>query len=95
MEKRFPCVAGTFYPAEKEKLKRMIEGFLNEVSLPKIKGKVFGILSPHAGYIYSGKVAAYSFKSIASRKIERVILIGVSHQEIFEGLSFQPNIMAF
>ena len=87
MEKRFPCVAGTFYPAEKEKLKRMIEGFLNEVSLPKIKGKIFGILSPHAGYIYSGKVAAYSFKSIASRKIERVILIGVSHQEIFEGLS--------
>ncbi len=87
MEKRFPCVAGTFYPAEKEKLKNIIEGFLNEISLPQIKGKIFGILSPHAGYIYSGKVAAYSFKSIALRKIERVILIGVSHQKIFEGIS--------
>ena len=87
MEKRFPCVAGTFYPAEKEKLKNIIEGFLNEISLPQIKGKIFGILSPHAGYIYSGKVAACSFKSIALRKIERVILIGVSHQKIFEGIS--------
>lgn len=87
MEKRFPCVAGTFYPAEKEKLKNIIEGFLNEISLPQIKGKIFGILSPHAGYIYSGKVAAYSFKSIALRKIERVILIGVSHQKIFKGIS--------
>ena len=87
MEKRFPCVAGTFYPAEKEKLKNITEGFLNEVSLPQIKGKIFGVLSPHAGYIYSGKVAAYSFKSIALRKIERIILIGVSHQKIFEGIS--------
>ena len=48
MEKRFPCVAGTFYPAEKEKLKNIIEGFLNEVSLPQIKAKFleFFLLMP-------------------------------------------------
>ena len=87
MRKRLPAVAGTFYPAQKKELEEMIKNFLDEVSLPQIKGEIFGILSPHAGYIYSGKVAAYSFKAISSKKIKRVILIGVSHQQLFEGLA--------
>jgi len=87
MKKRPPFVAGSFYPEEKETLKKMIEAFLEEVSLPQIKGKVFGVLAPHAGYIYSGKVAACSFKTVLNKSFERVILIGVSHQQIFEGLS--------
>jgi len=84
---RFPAVAGQFYPEEKRELEAMIESFLKEVKLPKIDGEIFGILVPHAGYIFSGAVAAYCYKAIEGKNYEIIVLIGDSHYEYFDGVS--------
>ncbi|HRZ87795.1 MAG TPA: AmmeMemoRadiSam system protein B, partial [bacterium] len=52
---RHPAVAGQFYPGDPKALRGQIQSFACN---PRKKSKVIGIMSPHAGYIYSGKVAA-------------------------------------
>jgi hypothetical protein len=84
---RFPAVAGQFYPAERNNLEGMIENFLGKVRIPKIEGKIFGMIVPHAGYIFSGFVAAHCYKAIERKDFESVILIGDSHYERFDGVS--------
>jgi AmmeMemoRadiSam system protein B len=84
---RFSAVAGQFYPGEREELNQMIDEFLKNAKVPKIDGEIFGILVPHAGYIFSGQVAAYCYKAIQGKKFETVILIGDSHYEYFDGVS--------
>ncbi len=90
---RNPAVAGAFYPADAKELAREVDGFLSKAekippSPPFIKGGVGGILGlvvPHAGYVYSGQVAAAGFKQLAGENIDTVILIGNSHQAYFAG----------
>ncbi|MGB9677745.1 MAG: AmmeMemoRadiSam system protein B, partial [Candidatus Ratteibacteria bacterium] len=84
---RKPNFSGSFYPDSKENLKSMIENFFKNVKYSeKIeKDKLIGIICPHAGYIYSGPVAAYSFKLLENTDIKTVILIGRSHHEYFKG----------
>jgi len=84
---RFSAVAGQFYPEEKRELERMIDGFLKEVKIPEIEGEVFGLILPHAGYVFSGFVAAHGFKLISEKNFKDVILIGDSHYEYFDGVS--------
>ena len=84
---RYPAVAGQFYPANKIQLMKMIENFLSETKLESQKGDIFGILVPHAGYIFSGQVAAYCYKAIQGKNFETVVLIGDSHYEYFDGVS--------
>jgi AmmeMemoRadiSam system protein B len=84
---RFPAVAGQFYPGEREELSQMIDEFLENAKIPKIKGEIFGILVPHAGYVFSGPVAAHCYKAIQGKNFETVILIGDSHYEYFDGVS--------
>jgi len=84
---RFPAVAGQFYPEEEKELSQMIEEFLKNAKVPKIEGEIFGILVPHAGYVFSGQVAAYCYKAISGKNFETVILIGDSHYEYFDGVS--------
>jgi MEMO1 family protein len=76
-------VAGIFYPAEPEKLNRMIEGFLADAK-PGPHPKA--IIAPHAGYIYSGPVAAGVYARIPSA-ISRVVLIGPSHRIPLRGIA--------
>jgi AmmeMemoRadiSam system protein B len=84
---RFSAVAGQFYPGEREELSQMIDEFLKNTKVPKIEGEIFGILVPHAGYIFSGPVAAHCYKAIQGKNFETVILIGDSHYEYFDGVS--------
>jgi len=84
---REPAVAGQFYPDNKEELSSLIEKYFSEVKPPKIEGDVRALIVPHAGYIYSGQIAAYAYKALQNQKISRVVLIGNSHQEYFEGAS--------
>ena len=88
---RLPAVAGQFYPEDKKELEVMIEQFLTQVELPKIEGEIFGLLLPHAGYIFSGPVAAYGFKTILGKDFDNVIIIGDSHYERFDGVSIWPE----
>jgi len=73
---RNPVVAGAFYPSDVKELKKMIKGFLDKAD---VKGKnVIGIVSPHAGYIYCGKIMADIYKSI-SNKFETAVILGPNH----------------
>jgi len=84
---RPPAVAGMFYPADADELRQMIHGFLaaapTEGAVPK------AIIVPHAGYIYSGPVAAsaYARLSPARTRIRRVVLLGPAHRVPFRGLA--------
>ncbi|TLX68522.1 MAG: AmmeMemoRadiSam system protein B [Thaumarchaeota archaeon] len=85
MQVRTPAVAGMFYPKEKEELKTVIHDcFLHPLGPRKIPPtlsdeKIFGIICPHAGYMYSGPVATNSFYAISSQKPELVIITGPNH----------------
>jgi AmmeMemoRadiSam system protein B len=84
---RKPAVAGYFYPADSSKLRDEIEVLLSISEKKEIPGNLFGIVSPHAGYIYSGKTAAYGFNLLNKNKIKTVIIISPSHREYFPGVS--------
>lgn len=86
-EIKIPSVAGLFYPASKKELHNMITDFLKEVRDPAIRADVVGLISPHAGYVYSGQVAAYAFKTIKGKNYDTVIILGPSHHLGFRGIS--------
>lgn len=71
---RKPAVAGTFYPSSEKEITALIKSFLEGAVEKK---KAIACLLPHAGYIYSGKVAALTAASVEVR--ERAILIGPNH----------------
>lgn len=80
-----PVVAGKFYPQAKEKLQMVVEKFIKNVSPEKIEGEIMGLISPHAGYVYSGQVAAHGYKLLEGQNFDTVIIIGPSHYVNFEG----------
>jgi AmmeMemoRadiSam system protein B len=87
MKIRHQQVAGYFYPAEKEKLENDIS-LLLKISRPeKLYNRIFGIVSPHAGYVYSGKTAAYVYNLLKDKTYKTVIVISPSHAEYFPGIS--------
>jgi len=79
---RLSTVAGAFYPANAGELTNMVDGFVAAAKVPAISGPV-ALVVPHAGYIYSGGVAGYSYAVLKGRKISRVVLIAPSHFESF------------
>ncbi len=88
---RSPAVAGTFYPADPTVLRQQIASFLAEADNVPPTGSALpkAIIGPHAGYIYSGAVAARAYARLAAArgKISRVVLIGPSHYVAFQGLA--------
>ncbi len=84
---REPAVAGQFYPFKPEKLRKEVKA-LFEAAIPKQCEGVRAIISPHAGYVFSGEVAASAFNQIDTGvHYDRVFLISSSHQARFEGAS--------
>jgi len=84
IERRDAVYAGSFYPKDKNEIKKMINSFLKN-DLKKLNGKLKGLIVPHAGYIYSGVVAGYGFKLLKESKKEKIILFGPSHHNYLEG----------
>ena len=84
---RTPYVAGLFYPAELKKLQYHIKDLLDSTKSDKEYKNIFGIVSPHAGYTYSGKTAAHVYNLLEGKKYERVVIISPSHSEYFPGSS--------
>ncbi|MCE9651595.1 MAG: AmmeMemoRadiSam system protein B [Nitrosarchaeum sp.] len=85
MQIRTPAVAGMFYSGEKKELKKSIRDcFLHKFGPGKIppsniQKKIFGIICPHAGYMYSGPIACHSFYEISSNSPELFIIVGPNH----------------
>lgn len=82
-----PSVAGIFYPADSKELRKTVDNFLTNAERTKNNGKLIALISPHAGYTYSGQVAAFGYKTIKGNDIKKVILIGPSHHAGFKGAS--------
>lgn len=81
------AVAGSFYPADATELHAQINEFLRHTPAKGIPPKA--LIVPHAGYIYSGPVAASGYAQLAPlrEQITRVVLLGPSHQVAFRGLA--------
>lgn len=85
---RQPVAAGRFYPDNKETLINDISQLFNNcIKAPEIKN-VRAIISPHAGYVFSGKIAASAYSSIPSNSVyKNIFIIGSSHVMSFDGAS--------
>jgi len=85
---RTAAVAGQFYPSNPQELKSLLRKYFSKLSYAPPKGEVMAIISPHAGYVYSGEVAAAAFNQLDSDKIYNTIfVIGLSHRNSFAGAS--------
>lgn len=74
-----------FYPAQKEKLTAMLDEFLDKTAVDHIPGEILVLISPHAGYGYSGSTAAYGYKLIKRMPYKTVVILGTSHYKVFNG----------
>lgn len=87
---RPPSVAGLFYPAKKDELERIVGGLLQKAKeniKVGVSGRLFGIISPHAGYPYSGYTAAHGYSLLDRESFKSVVIISPSHREYFDGVS--------
>lgn len=80
-----PEFAGQFYPQEKKELSKMIDGFLAKANPKPVSGDIFMLISPHAGYGYSGQTAAFGYKLLKNKTYKTVIILGTSHHKPFNG----------
>ena len=87
---RRPAVAGTFYPGERGKLEEVVRNLLEKASPRGEDGPVpKALIAPHAGYVYSGPIAASAYARVAARRaeVERVVLLGPAHRVAVRGLA--------
>ncbi len=86
---RQPAVSGQFYPGNSDVLRKDIQKYVDEATLPEDLGTVRAVVAPHAGYIYSGPTAGYAFKALTTlpRKPWTVYLLGPAHRVPFRGVA--------
>lgn len=84
---RSAAVAGMFYPSDPHELEMQIDAFLHNAEKAPASPKA--MIVPHAGYIYSGPVAASAYAALAENRhtIRRVVLIGPDHRVGFQGIA--------
>jgi len=93
MEVRTPAVSGTFYPDDQQELKSLIHNcFMHTIGPGKIPPtgsdqKIYGVICPHAGFVYSGPVACHSFYSISSSTSRLAIITGPNHYGIGQSIA--------
>ncbi|MFA3782187.1 AmmeMemoRadiSam system protein B [Melioribacteraceae bacterium 4301-Me] len=84
---REPAVAGMFYPSSPQKLLDEVKTLFDLTRSETNIDNILGIVSPHAGYVYSGKIAASAFNILLNKNYHTVIIISPSHREYFPGIS--------
>jgi len=85
---RKPAVAGTFYPASHDVLNRELDSLFIKATPARNQGDIIAVISPHAGYVYSGIVAASAYNQLSRDiKYENVFVIGSSHRASYDGAS--------
>lgn len=77
---RRSVIAGSWYPGTERGLAHTVDDYLARVDQPLIVGELWGLISPHAGYAYSGQTAAYAYHQLQGRKVDIVVLMGPSHR---------------
>lgn len=84
---RPPAVANAFYPSTAEKLEEEIRVMIKQADTYELSGEIKGLICPHAGYMYSGMVAAVGYKHLEGKNYSVVAIISPSHREYFPGIS--------
>jgi AmmeMemoRadiSam system protein B/AmmeMemoRadiSam system protein A len=85
---RKPNVAGQFYPGTRGALESAVSGYLEQAVKEELSGQLRALVAPHAGYMYSGPIAAYAYEQI-DRPFRRVVILASNHSRVanFEGIS--------
>src|SRR3954471_17387692 len=86
---RPPAVAGLFYPDDARELRDVVSGYLRQHSSTAVAAPPKALIVPHAGYVYSGGIAAAAYATVAALRqtIRRVVLIGPSHRVYLRGMA--------
>ena len=84
---REPAVAGLFYPKDAADLSRVLDALLAQAKPHAIEGELRALVCPHAGYTYSGPVAATGYRLLIGREYQTVVILGPSHYAAFQGAS--------
>ena len=88
---RKASVAGLFYLSDPDELTRQVSGFLDGAEAAVPRGDVVGLIAPHAGFVYSGQVAAEAYAAVRGRSFDRVVILAPSHRAAFDGASIWPS----
>ena len=80
-------IAGSWYPGNSAELIKLVTELLDDAQLPELKGRPYGLISPHAGIQFSGSAAACAFKALQGMTVKRVILMGPSHYTCMHGMA--------
>jgi len=86
-----PEFRGLFYPAQKEELSASLDKLLEQADNKLMPAGILVLISPHAGYGYSGQTAAYGYKLIKNKPYKTVIILGTSHHKPFIGAAVYPE----
>lgn len=87
---------GRWFPGDEKTLSRMVNTFVETAEVPEIKGRIVAGIAPHAGYVYSGKTAGYTFRALkdsaaAGNEPDTVVVIGFSHGAAFGGVALMDG----
>jgi len=88
---RKPAVAGSFYDGDPGRLSHQVDLLLTQAEDKDLKGAIRALVSPHAGYMYSGLAAAVGYKALRGSTYDAVLMVGPSHRESFDGVSIYPG----
>jgi AmmeMemoRadiSam system protein B len=87
LEIRLPAVAGMFYPGSPARLEHDVDAMLEAAAARPLGGRLLGLVEPHAGYMYSGEVAAAGYRQLAPGSVDTVFMVGPSHRAAFPGVA--------
>jgi len=88
--------AGRWFPGSERELKAMVEGYMENARAIKVNGRIVAAIAPHAGYVYSGKVAGYAFRAIRDNaetwgRPDTVVVLGIGHRGGFQGVALMDG----
>ncbi|MDD3089547.1 MAG: AmmeMemoRadiSam system protein B [Candidatus Omnitrophica bacterium] len=78
-------LAGSWYPADPAMLLSMIQGYIAGAGKSNVRGRLIGVVAPHAGLRYSGEIAGYAYRAVEKARPELVVLVGFSHKRYLPG----------
>jgi len=88
--------AGRWFPGSGKQLKAMVEGYIENARPVKVNGRIVAAIAPHAGYVYSGKVAGYTFRAIRDNteawgRPDTAVVLGIGHRGGFQGVALMDG----
>ena len=92
---RKAAVSGLFYPDDPQELKSEISRYIDNVVTDRTDKDIKAIVAPHAGYYYSGQVAAYAYRQLVDKQIDTVVVLSPSHRvvlhycSVFDGDAYE------